>query len=51
MEKIDISAAGGVVWRRNEDDQIEIALVHRPKYQDWSLPKGKVEGKIGRAHV
>ena len=45
MEKIDISAAGGVVWRRNEDDQIEIALVHRPKYQDWSLPKGKVEGK------
>ena len=45
MESIDISAAGGVVWRRDEDDEIEIALVHRPKYQDWSLPKGKVEGK------
>jgi 8-oxo-dGTP pyrophosphatase MutT (NUDIX family)/phosphohistidine phosphatase SixA len=38
-----IKASGGVVWRRNETDQIEIALVHRPKYDDWSLPKGKVE--------
>jgi 8-oxo-dGTP diphosphatase len=29
------------VWRRGVDG-IEVALVHRPKYDDWSLPKGKV---------
>lgn len=37
----DIRAAGGVVWRvRNS--RIEVALVHRPRYGDWSLPKGKL---------
>ena len=41
----DIVAAGSVVWRRNADDQIEVALIHRVKYQDWSFPKGKVEGE------
>lgn len=35
-----IAAAGGVVWRRG--DQLEVALVHRPRYDDWSLPKGKL---------
>jgi 8-oxo-dGTP diphosphatase len=30
-----------VLWRR-EGDQVEIALVHRPRYNDWSLPKGKL---------
>ena len=38
-----IRAGGGVIWRRNDEDQIEIALVHRIKYNDWSLPKGKAE--------
>lgn len=38
-----IRASGGVVWRRNSDDVVEVALVHRPKYGDWSLPKGKLE--------
>lgn len=38
-----IKAAGTVVWRRNQEDEIEILLVHRPKYGDWSLPKGKAE--------
>nr|WP_189179448.1 NUDIX hydrolase [Microbispora rosea] len=37
-----IRAAGAVVWRGDEDDP-EIALVHRPKYDDWSLPKGKLD--------
>ncbi|MBX6386674.1 MAG: NUDIX hydrolase [Microbispora sp.] len=37
-----IRAAGAVVWRGDEDDP-EIALVHRPKYGDWSLPKGKLD--------
>jgi len=44
-ENNHIRAAGAVIWRRNASDQIEIALVHRVKYQDWSIPKGKVEGK------
>jgi len=38
-----ILAAGGVVWRRGEQDQLEVLLVHRPRYDDWSLPKGKAE--------
>jgi 8-oxo-dGTP diphosphatase len=33
-----IRAAGGVV-RRDGD----VLVVHRPKYDDWSLPKGKLE--------
>ncbi|MCU1657340.1 MAG: hydrolase [Pseudonocardiales bacterium] len=36
-----VVAAGGVVWRGRHGD-IEIALVHRPRYDDWSLPKGKL---------
>ena len=35
-----IRAAGGALWR-SADGDIETALVHRPKYDDWSLPKGK----------
>lgn len=43
-----VMAAGTVLWRRRPTldggpDPIEIALVHRPKYDDWSLPKGKTE--------
>nr|WP_225311964.1 NUDIX hydrolase [Microbispora cellulosiformans] len=37
-----IRAAGAVVWRGEEADP-EIALVHRPAYDDWSLPKGKLK--------
>jgi 8-oxo-(d)GTP phosphatase len=35
----EIRAAGAVLWRPGG----EIALVHRPRYDDWSLPKGKLE--------
>ena len=38
-----ILAAGAVVWRRDSNDEIEVALVHRTKYNDWSMPKGKAE--------
>lgn len=39
-----VTAAGGVVWRPATDGaDIEVLLVHRPKYDDWSLPKGKHE--------
>jgi STE24 endopeptidase len=40
---VTVRAAGGVVWRRDEVGDVEILLVHRPKYDDWSLPKGKNE--------
>jgi 8-oxo-(d)GTP phosphatase len=38
-----IRAAGGVAWRPGQDGEPEILLVHRKKYDDWSLPKGKTE--------
>jgi 8-oxo-(d)GTP phosphatase len=40
-----VIAAGAVVWRPNpaHDGDIEICLVHRPRYDDWSLPKGKLD--------
>lgn len=36
-----VVAAGGVVWRLGATGDVELLLVHRPKYDDWSLPKGK----------
>ncbi|MBV9352782.1 MAG: NUDIX domain-containing protein, partial [Mycobacterium sp.] len=38
-----IFAAGAVLWRPGPGDAIEIAVIHRPRYDDWSLPKGKVD--------
>jgi 8-oxo-dGTP pyrophosphatase MutT (NUDIX family) len=38
-----VRAAGCAVWRRSDGDELETAMVHRPKYDDWSLPKGKPE--------
>jgi 8-oxo-dGTP diphosphatase len=38
----EVQAAGGVLWRRT-GDRVEVAIVHRPKYDDWSLPKGKLD--------
>jgi 8-oxo-dGTP diphosphatase len=38
-----VRAAGGVVVRRRDDGRFEVAVVHRPRYDDWSLPKGKLE--------
>ncbi|GAC1595328.1 MAG: hypothetical protein NVS3B21_18300 [Acidimicrobiales bacterium] len=31
------------MWRRSADGHVEVLLVHRPRYDDWSLPKGKAE--------
>lgn len=43
MEDWDIiEAAGGVVWRDGPRGR-ELALIHRPRYNDWSLPKGHRE--------
>jgi 8-oxo-dGTP pyrophosphatase MutT (NUDIX family) len=38
-----VLAAGGAVWRRGPDGTVEVVLVHRPRYDDWSLPKGKLD--------
>jgi 8-oxo-dGTP diphosphatase len=38
-----VAAAGGVLWRSRSDGALETVLVHRPKYGDWSLPKGKLD--------
>ena len=40
LTRLIVRAAGAVVWRRRHE-RVEILLVHRPKYDDWSLPKGK----------
>ena len=38
-----ILAGGGIVWRHDEGAELEIVLVHRPAYDDWSFPKGKLD--------
>ncbi|QZH64472.1 NUDIX hydrolase [Mycolicibacterium farcinogenes] len=40
-----VPAAGAVLWRRGEDASAvtEVAVIHRPRYDDWSLPKGKLD--------
>ena len=42
-DTVEVKAAGGVVWRRDRAGAPEIAVVHRPRYDDWSLPKGKLD--------
>ena len=52
-----IRAGGALVWRLRhpgrqvlpgdvlDEAEIEVLLVHRPQYHDWSWPKGKIEGR------
>ncbi|TDO58049.1 8-oxo-dGTP diphosphatase [Kribbella sp. VKM Ac-2571] len=39
-----VIAAGGVVWRERRGTR-QVLLVHRPRYDDWSLPKGKLNAQ------
>ena len=38
-----IEAAGGAIWRVTAKQAVKVLLVHRPRYDDWSFPKGKLE--------
>ncbi|SPM37906.1 NUDIX hydrolase, partial [Mycobacterium numidiamassiliense] len=42
-----VYAAGAVLWQPGSadsaDPELEVAVIHRPRYDDWSLPKGKVD--------
>jgi len=43
-----IKAAGGVVWRKRpngspRDQAVDVLVIHRPSYDDWTFPKGKLE--------
>ncbi|WP_406456898.1 NUDIX hydrolase [Streptomyces sp. NBC_01622] len=38
-----VRAAGCVLWRRSSAGRVELALVYRPKWADWSWPKGKLK--------
>ena len=44
-----VQAAGGVIWRRSPAGELEVLLVHRPGYDDWTVPKGKLEPNEGHA--
>ncbi|MER6473657.1 NUDIX hydrolase [Streptomyces collinus] len=44
MNDTTVQAAGCVLWRRSPvDGGLQVCLVHRPKYDDWSHPKGKLK--------
>jgi 8-oxo-dGTP pyrophosphatase MutT (NUDIX family) len=38
-----VRAAGGVVTRTGASGEEEVLVVHRPRYDDWTLPKGKAK--------
>ena len=43
-----INAAGGVVWRKRAgsgraEPRVDVLVVHRPSYDDWTFPKGKID--------
>ncbi len=43
LNQFDVHAAGGIPWRRAADGSVEVVVVHRPRYDDWSFPKGKLD--------
>ena len=44
-EAVAVTAAGAVPWRISpvDKDMLEVLLIHRPRYDDWSWPKGKID--------
>ncbi len=43
VTKALVRAAGGLITRGTPDGHLEVLVVHRPRYDDWSFPKGKLE--------
>ena len=43
LDQFEVRASGGVVYRYDAEGSPEVAIIHRPRYGDWSLPKGKVD--------
>jgi len=41
-DSFDVRAAGGLIFRGSLSDP-ELVIVHRPRYDDWTFPKGKAE--------
>jgi 8-oxo-dGTP diphosphatase len=39
----EVRAAGGLVTRRDGDGSLQVLIVHRARYDDWSFPKGKLD--------
>ena len=39
----EVRAAGGAVIRPRDGGGVELCVVHRPRYDDWTLPKGKLD--------
>ena len=51
-----VEAAGGSIYRRRPGEngrhgELEVCLVHRPKYDDWSWPKGKLDPNESHRHA
>jgi len=44
LRKRPVVAAGALVWREREG-RLEVLVIHRPRYDDWSWPKGKLDPK------
>ncbi|MFI0482698.1 NUDIX domain-containing protein [Actinomadura sp. 9N215] len=41
---VAVRAAGTLLWRdASGREGVEVAVVHRPRYDDWSFPKGKID--------
>ena len=47
MSEPQVSAAGGVVVRDGGDGSPQVAVVHRPRYDDWSLAEGQARAGGG----
>ncbi|MCW4464124.1 NUDIX hydrolase [Glutamicibacter sp. MNS18] len=42
LGEFDVIAAGAIPWRI-EDGELQVLVIHRPRYDDWSWPKGKLD--------
>jgi 8-oxo-dGTP diphosphatase len=43
LDVTEVRAAGGLVTRRDGDGSLQVLIVHRARYDDWSFPKGKLD--------